>query len=206
MKKMIVTAASNFIMLVVHSLSGFARFLLRLFGWQLVGELPKEKKFVVIVAPHTSNWDFFIFVLVKFAFKLKVVFIGKHTIFIGPIGWVLRKMGGLPVNRSSAHNVVDRIVQEFEQRSEMMFALSPEGTRSYLPLWKSGFYYIARKANVPVQTAFLDTKTKTIGWGPLFHLTDDKHADLERIKQFYQHKQGFKPEKFSKIVFRKEKS
>ncbi len=183
-------------------MSGFAKFILRRFGWTIVGERPKHKKFVAIVAPHTSNWDFFICVLVKFALKLKLVFIGKHTIFIGPIGWILRKMGGLPVDRTSAHNVVETIVAEFERREEMIFALSPEGTRSYLPHWKSGFYYIARKANVPVQTFFLDTATKTIGWGPIFHLTDDKHADLARIEEFYRGKQGFKPEKFSKIVFK----
>jgi 1-acyl-sn-glycerol-3-phosphate acyltransferase len=187
---------------VALNLSAFAKFLLKSFGWTLVGEMPEQKKFVAIVAPHTSNWDFFICVLVKFALKLKLVFIGKHTIFIGPVGWVLRKMGGLPVNRSSAHNVVDAIAEEFEKRDEMIFALSPEGTRSYLPHWKSGFYYIARKAQVPVQTFFLDTATKTIGWGPMFHLTDDKDKDLERIEEFYRDKQGFKPEKFSKIVFK----
>ena len=171
-------------------------------GWQVVGQLSQEKKLVAIVAPHTSNWDFCIFVLLKIALRLKVVFIGKHTIFVGPFGWALRKMGGLPVNRGGGHNIVDEIADEFKRRDKMIFALSPEGTRSYLPHWKSGFYHIARKANVPIQTVFLDTKTKTIGWGPVYHLTDDKHADLERIKEFYRDKHGFKPEKFSKITFR----
>jgi 1-acyl-sn-glycerol-3-phosphate acyltransferase len=179
-----------------------AKLLIKWLGWTLVGQMPIEKKVVAIVAPHTSNWDFFICVLVKFALKIDLVFIGKHTIFIGPVGWLLRKMGGLPVDRSSAHNVVDTIVDEFNKRDQMIFALSPEGTRSYLPHWKSGFYYIARKANVPVQIFFLDAKSKTLGWGPLIHLTDDKDADLARIKEFYRDKQGFKPEKFSEIVFR----
>lgn len=187
-------------------MSAIARFILICFGWKIVGRLPNEKKYVIIVAPHTSNWDFFIFVLIKMVFKLKVVFIGKHTIFIGPIGWVLRRMGGLPVNRSGAHNVVDTIVDEFRKRDEMIFALSPEGTRSYLPYWKSGFYHIARKANVPVQTAFLNTTNKTIGWGPMFHLTDDKDADLEILKEFYIDKRGFKPENLSKIIFKKSQS
>lgn len=183
-------------------MSAIAAFILRIFGWQLVGELPPIKKYIIIIGPHTSNWDFFIFILVKFRFRIKVVFIGKHSIFIGPIGWALRKIGGIPVERSSAHNVVDKIVEEFLARDAMIFALSPEGTRSYLDHWKSGFYHIARKANVPVQTAFLDVRSKQIGWGPMFYMTDDRHEDLIKIAGFYSDKQGFKPEKFSKIVFK----
>jgi len=183
-------------------LSAIAGFILRVFGWRLVGELPRLKKYVIIIGPHTSNWDFFIFVLVKYHFRIKVSFIGKHTIFIGPIGWALRKLGGIPVKRTSAHNVVDKIVEEFLVRDAMVFALSPEGTRSYLDHWKSGFYHIARKANVPVQTAFLDVDTKRIGWGPLLYLTDDRDKDLKKIAEFYSDKKGFKPEKFSKIVFK----
>ena len=177
--------------------------ILNLFGWQLVGSLPNEKKFVVIIAPHTSNWDFFMFILVKFAFKLKVTFIGKHSIFIGPIGWLLKKLGGIPVERSSNHNVVDTIAKEFNKRENMIFGLSPEGTRSYLDHWKSGFYHIAKKANVPLVLAFLDTKTKTIGWGPCIKLTDNKEKDLIKIADFYQDKIGFKPYKYSKPQFRK---
>lgn len=184
-------------------MSVIAAFILKLFGWQLVGELPKTKKYVVIIGPHTSNWDFFIFLLLKFFYRIKVVFIGKHTIFFGPIGWALRKVGGIPVERSSTHNVVDKIVEEFSLRDEMIFALSPEGTRSYLDHWKSGFYHIARKAKVPVQTAFLDVRSKQLGWGPVFYLTDDRHADLKKIAAFYSDKQGFKPEKFSKIIFKR---
>ncbi|MBV1909267.1 MAG: lysophospholipid acyltransferase family protein [Kangiellaceae bacterium] len=187
-------------------LASLSKFILEFFGWSIIGQPPTNEKYVIIIAPHTSNWDFFIFILMKFTFQLKVVFIGKHTIFIGPVGWLLRKMGGLPVDRSRAHNVVDTIVDEFNKRENMIFALSPEGTRSYLPNWKSGFYHIARKANIPVQSAFLNMTNKTIGWGPLFELSDDKYSDLERMKQFYQDKKGFKPEKFSKIVFLSSKS
>ena len=184
-------------------LASISKFILKVLGWKLVGELPKEKKYVAIIAPHTSNWDFFFFLLVKWIYKLKVVFIGKHTLFIGPIGWALKKIGGIPVDRTSAHNMVDIIVDEFNKRDEMVFGLSPEGTRSYLDHWKSGFYYIATKANVPIKMAFLDTRNKTIGWGPLFYPSDDKYQDLKTIKEFFSDKQGFKPEKFSKITFRK---
>lgn len=173
-----------------------------LFGWRLVGERPSRKKYVIIIGPHTSNWDFFIFILVKMVYRIKIVFIGKHTIFIFPFGWILRKLGGLPVNRSTAHDVVQTIVDEFERREEMIFGLSPEGTRSYLDHWKSGFYHIAMKANVPVQIAFLNVTDKTLGWGPLFHLTGNVDTDIKKIADFYQDKKGFKPENFSKIVFK----
>lgn len=176
--------------------------MLKLFGWHLVGHPPELKKYVVIIGPHTSNWDFIIFLLVKMTYKLKVVFIGKHTIFIWPFSVFLRKIGGVPVERSSKHNVVDTIVNEFTTRDEMVFALSPEGTRSYLDHWKSGFYHIARKADVPVQCAFLDAPSKRLGWGPIFQLTEDKDADLKKIESFYSDKKGFKPEKFSKIIFK----
>jgi len=183
-------------------LSKLSLWILHLFGWKLEGELPKLEKYVIIIGPHTSNWDFFIFLLVKFHYRLNIVFIGKHTIFIGPIGWVLRRLGGLPVNRSSSHNVVDQIVDEFNRRKQMVFGLSPEGTRSYLDHWKSGFYHIALKAKVPVQSAFLDIISHRIGWGPLFYLTGDKDKDLENIARFYRDKKGIRPEKFSKIVFK----
>lgn len=141
------------------------------------------------------------FILIKFACNLKVSFIGKHTIFFGPAGWLLRKLGGIPVKRSSSNDVVNTIVEEFSKRDSMIFALSPEGTRSYLDHWKSGFYHIAKKANVPVVTAFLDTKTKTIGWGPSFIMTENKHKDLEDIGCFFSDKKGFKPHNYSSIRF-----
>ena len=183
-------------------LASISKFMLKLFGWTLVGYLPTNTKYLVIVAPHTSNWDFFIFLGVKWAYELKIVFIGKHTLFIGPVGWALRKVGGIPVDRSGGHNMVDTIVNEFNKRGQMVFALSPEGTRSYLDHWKSGFYHIARKANVPIQMAFVDNMTKTIGWGPLYFPSNDKEKDLKQIQEFYNDKVGIKPEKFSKIVFR----
>ena len=182
-------------------MSWLAHKIFYILGWKIVGNLPDKKKFVVIIAPHTSNWDFFMFILVKFACKIKVCFIGKHTIFIGPIGWLLKRLGGIPVERSNSHNIVDTIANEFSKRDTMIFALSPEGTRSYLDHWKSGFYHIARKANIPVVIAFLDTSTKTIGWGPSLIMTDDKHKDLDEIRLFYSDKIGFKPHKYSQVRF-----
>jgi len=183
-------------------ISWLSRNILALFGWTIVGKLPETKKYVAIVAPHTSNWDFFIFVLMKFGLKLRVNFIGKHTIFIGPIGWFLKAMGGIPVNRSSNNNVVDLIVEKFAEREEMIFALSPEGTRSFKDHWKSGFYHIAIKAKVPVQLCYLDKTTKSVGFGPMIELSGDKDKDLEVIKNFFQNKKGIRPELLSTIRFK----
>ncbi len=171
-------------------------------GWQIIGQPPSINKYVIIVAPHTSNWDFFIFLLLKFHCRLKVNFIGKHTIFIGPIGWFLRKIGGIPVVRSENHNMVDSIAEAFEQNEAMIFALSPEGTRSLKDCWRSGFYFIALKAKVPLQLCFLDTATQTLGFGPLLELSGDQVTDLALLKNFYADKKGIKPELFSNIEFK----
>lgn len=182
-------------------MSGFSKGILKLFGWTLEGEPPSLKKYVIIIAPHTSNWDFFIFLLVKSVFKLQVVFIGKHTIFVGPFGWLLRKIGGLPVERSNSHNVVEQIADEFKRRQHMIFALSPEGTRSYKDHWKSGFYHIAKKAKVPIQTAFLNATDKTLGWGPLMDSSLSEDDLLKKLALFYEDKKGIRSSNFSQIKF-----
>ncbi|TQV77596.1 acyltransferase [Aliikangiella marina] len=170
-------------------------------GWTVIGEQPNLKKYVIIAAPHTSNWDFFIFLTLKWSLKLQVNFIGKHTIFVGPVGWFLRKIGGRPVNRNSSKNLVDAIVEIFETSDEFIFALAPEGTRSYKDHWKSGFYYIAVKAKVPIQLAFLDAEKKHIGFGPLIQPCGDLDEDAKKLEEFYKDIKGFKPELFSKIKF-----
>ncbi|MCW8879914.1 MAG: lysophospholipid acyltransferase family protein [Kangiellaceae bacterium] len=187
-------------------LSWLSKKLLRWSGWNLISQPPQVKKYVVIVAPHTSNWDFWVFILIKFIFRMHVSFIGKHTIFVGPIGWVLKKWGGIPINRSAKHNVVDTIVEEFDKRDELIFALSPEGTRSFKDHWKSGFYYIALNANVPLQLCYIDSKTKSVGFGPLITLTGDQNKDVETLRAFYQDKAGIRPELFSTIKFREKSS
>ena len=183
--------------------AALSKWLLNLFGWRLVGQPPKIKKYVLIVAPHTSNWDFFIFILLKFHFRMKVSFIGKHSIFIGPVGWVLKRLGGIPVDRRKAQNVVQVIVDLFNESEEMAFALSPEGTRSYKDHWKTGFYNIASNAKVPIQFCYLDATTKTLGFGPLFEISGDLDKDFEVIREFYSDKKGLRPELFSEITYKK---
>lgn len=172
-------------------------------GWRILGSPPNLKKYVVIIAPHTSNWDFFIFLLLKFYFRLKVRFIGKHTVFIGPFGWYLKKIGGIPIDRKKGGNVVQTIVDEFERSEQMVFALSPEGTRSYKDHWKTGFYFIAVQARVPLQPCFLDCKTKTLGFADVMQLTGDIDQDFVRLREIFADKQGVRPELFSKIDYQR---
>ncbi|WP_228638543.1 lysophospholipid acyltransferase family protein [Kangiella koreensis] len=175
--------------------------LLRLLGWRLVGQLPKDKKYVVIFAPHTSNWDFVLMLMVRFCFKMKIGYLGKHTLFKPPFGWFFRMFGGIPVERSSANNVVDQVAAIIKEREEIQFALAPEGTRSYKPYWKSGFYHIALKAEVPILMTFLNSKTKEIGIGDLLRPSGNQEQDLDVIRAFYKDKAGIRPELTSDIRF-----
>ncbi len=175
------------------------RTLLRLLGWKLVGEMPKEKKAVFIFAPHTSNWDFVIMMMARFCYKMKPAYLGKHTLFKPPFGWIFKMLGGIPVERSSSNNVVDQVVEIIKERDEIALALAPEGTRSKTKKWKSGFYHIALKARVPLVMAFLDTKTRTLGMTDSIMLSGDKEKDMDSIRSFYQDKIGFKPELASDI-------
>lgn len=179
--------------------------LLRLFGWKLVGEFPEHKKQLVIFAPHTSNWDFVFMMMARFCFDMKPAFLGKHTLFKAPYGWFFRLLGGIPVDRSSSHKVVDQIIAVVEQREEVALVIAPEGTRSKTAQWKSGFYHIASKAKLPLTFAFLDTTTKTLGFGGSFELSGDMDSDMEVIRNFYNNKVGIKAELASDIrIKRKE--
>jgi len=175
------------------------RALLRLFGWKLVGELPQIKKYVVIFAPHTSNWDFVFMLMVRFSFKMDVAFLGKHTLFKPPFGWFFKGLGGIPIERSTKSNIVEQVVSEINNRDAIQLALAPEGTRSKKPFWKSGFYHIAVQAGVPIVFTFLDAKTWTIGVGDLIQPTGNIKLDMDKIRDFYKDKLGIKPELASDI-------
>lgn len=155
-------------------------------GWRLAGEFPNRAKFVVVVAPHTSNWDFPILLMAKWALRLDPRWMGKDAIFVGPLGWFLRRVGGIPVERSATHNVVDGLVRAFAERQQMVLVLAPEGTRRHVTEWKSGFWHIARGADVPIVCVALDYGRKTIRLGPAFSaLEDDPIAGIARIRASY---------------------
>lgn len=180
------------------------QFVLWISGWKTEGELPSNKKFVMIAAPHTSNWDLVYMLAVAYVFKLDVSWLGKHSLFKGVFGWFMRWLGGIPVDRSGNKNYVEQIRTVFEERETLFLAVPPAGTRSKRDYWKSGFYYIAQAANVPIVMGFLDFKRKVGGVGPAFVPTGDVKADMDVFRAFYSKVTGKFPDKTSRIRLRVE--
>lgn len=158
------------------------RGVLRLGGWRVVGEWPDLPKVVMIVAPHSSAWDVIWGLAAKIAISLGIVFIGKKEAFWGPIGWLLRKFGGVPVDRSAPGGIIDQMAGRIRESDRMWFVLSPEGTRRKVEKWKTGFWKIAHRAKVPVFGIAFDYPDRTIYLCEVFELTEDMAADIERIK------------------------
>ena len=159
-------------------------------GWRVAGEIPDAPKLVVIVAPHSTNWDVIWGLLLKVGLRLDIRFIGKRQAFFWPLGSLLRSFGGIPIDRSAAHGVVGEMAGLFAQQERLWLALAPEGTRKKVQKWKSGFWHIARKAGVPILPAYFHYPQRTIGFGPLFHPSDDLDADMAKIREFYRPWQG----------------
>ena len=161
------------------------RTVLRAAGWSLAGEFPDVPRAVLIVAPHSSWWDGFWGLLLKVAIGADVHFMGKQELFGGPLGSLLRKLGGMPVDRFATGGMVGQMVGHFQQREGFWLGIAPEGTRKRVTRWRSGFWHIARSAGVPIVTAYFNYPDKTIGIGPLFHTSGDMDADLQRLRTFY---------------------
>ena len=168
-------------------LNRFAAKLLSLFGWKIVGNFPQEKKFILAVAPHTSNWDFIISMLVMIAVNLKVTFMGKKSIFVGPLKWLLNKLGGVAIDREHPNGIVGQMVEMFKKRDAMILGLSPEGTRSKTKEWKTGFLIIAKKAEIPIVPISLDFKKKEVEILALYHINGEIDEALVEIKQKFSH-------------------
>jgi 1-acyl-sn-glycerol-3-phosphate acyltransferase len=166
---------------------------LRLLGWTVEGELPNLPKFVIAVAPHTSNWDFVVGLAAMFALDLRIGYLGKHTLFRWPFGALMRWTGGIPVDRSSPHGVVGESVAAFSRMERRVLAIAPEGTRSRVGRFKSGFLQIARGAGVPVVLATLDWGAKVVRLGPAFDPGEDVEADRRRTEAFFAPVRGRKP-------------
>jgi len=164
---------------------GLALSFMKAFGWRLEGRLPDVNKLVVIAAPHTSNWDLPVLLSLAFALKAKACWLGKHTLFRWPFGFLFRWMGGIPVYRSASKNVVAQSVEMFRNSEKLILTIPPEGTRSKVSHWKTGFYYIALGAEVPIAMAFIDYRRKVSGVGPTLFPTGDIEADMEIIRNFY---------------------
>jgi 1-acyl-sn-glycerol-3-phosphate acyltransferase len=171
----------------------FGRAVLRLLGWRIEGEIPDLPKFVIAVAPHTSNWDFVVGIAAMFALDLRLAFLGKHTLFRGPFAPLLRWIGGIPVDRSTPHGVVGDAVAAFARMDRRILALAPEGTRTRGAGFRSGFLHIARGARVPVLLAALDYGARCVRLGPTISPGDDVEAERERIAAYFSSVRGKRP-------------
>ena len=161
------------------------RVLVRVSGWRLEGEFPNVARVVLIAAPHSSWWDGVHGLLFKVALGADISFMAKRELFTGPLGWLLRKLGGIPIERHAAHGVVTQMGDLFNARAKLWLGITPEGTRKRVAEWKSGFWHIAREARVPILPVYFDYPRKVIGIGPLFPPTADREADLAALRAFY---------------------
>lgn len=174
-----------------------SRAYLKVFGWKCEGRMPDIKKCVMIAAPHTSNWDFPITMFIAFSLGAKVYWMGKETLFCRPFGGIMRWLGGIPINRSKANNMVAGTIDVFRKLDSLVLIVPPEGTRGKVSYWKTGFYYIALGAQVPIVMGFVDYRRKAGGIGPVFMPTGKIEEDMQIICAFYAGITGKYPEKSS---------
>lgn len=166
------------------------KFIWWLIGWKIIGDVPRhENKYVIIVAPHTRNLDFIIGVLVRGIVGFDSKFLGKKSLFKFPFGWFFRAMGGYPVDRSKSMNLVDQVVEIYNRHEKFVVALAPEGTRKNVDEWKTGFYYIAHKANIPIVRAKMDWTTKQVVFFDPIRTTGNIDKDMSEIKKVYTDKE-----------------
>ena len=158
--------------------------------WKIEGSPPEDPKYVLIGAPHTSNWDFPLTLGTAFLTHLDFYWLGKHTLFKGPFGPVMRYLGGLAIDRSKSSNMVQSTINAFNHCDRLTVAIAPEGSRTKVKEWKKGFYHIAYGASVPISRAFLDYDRKVAGFGPAFFPTGDIEKDIEEIRAFYKDIKG----------------
>lgn len=180
------------------------RTFLRLCGWRVDAARPTEKKFVVIAAPHTSNWDAVFMLAGTYVIGIRFAWMGKHTLFKPPQGWLFSWLGGLPVDRRAPGGVVGSMIDRFARTDEFILAVPPEGTRGKTEYWKSGFYHIAEGAHVPICLGYLDYANKVCGLGPMVMPSGDMRADMDRIRAFYADKRGKYPAKEGPARLREE--
>ncbi len=163
-------------------------------GWKIINDFPKLKKYVIIAAPHTSWQDFPIAIMAKFIKGAKVNYIGKASLFKPPFGFIFRWLGGAPVDRTKNMNLVDGIINIFNSKEHFVLGMSPEGTRQKVDKWKTGFYYIAKGANVPVAMATLDFSKKEIKISEPYYLTDHMDVDMQQFRNYFDGVKGKHPE------------
>lgn len=181
-----------------------SRWILKILGWKPVYEIKEPNKSVICVAPHTSNWDFIIGKLYYWSLRKKAHFLIKKEWFFFPVGIIMNKMGGVPVDRKKSTSITQQIVDEFNKREYFHIAITPEGTRRPQEKWKLGFYYIALEAGVPIQLAYLNAQKKEMGIREIYYPTGNKEKDLTYIYNYYKDAKAIKPENYIPPVYKKE--
>ncbi|MEP7134736.1 MAG: lysophospholipid acyltransferase family protein [Chloroflexota bacterium] len=169
------------------------KIIMRLLGWRVEGTLPDLPKYVLIGAPHTSNWDFVLFLGIIFTLRANVKFMGKAELFRNPVGWFFYYCGGVPVDRKKSTGLVEQMVDACNKADRFILTIAPEGTRHQVSDWKRGFYHIARNAGIPIVMAVVDGKKKTVRVGQVFQPTEDMEADMKAIKGYFEGAVGINP-------------
>lgn len=180
-------------------LSRLALLWFRLTGWRIVGDLPPAPKYVAIGAPHTTNWDFVVMLAVMTAKRVRVSFMGKHTLFRWPFGSLMRRLGGIPIRRDLRENAVEQMAAEFGRAERLVLVIAPEGTRGRSDRWKSGFYHIARTARVPIVPGKIDYPAKVVTLGPTLEPGPDVRSDMDVLRAFFAGAVGKYPDAASEI-------
>jgi len=164
--------------------------ILKVVGWTSIGSKVPIPKYVLIGAPHTSNWDFPLMLMVVLELRLQLFWLGKHTLFPFPFSGFVKWLGGIPINRTKSHNVVYEIVDQFKNNDNFVVLVPPEGTRHKVSEWKTGFYHIANNAKVPILMGYVDAENKEAGFADFFYPTGDLENDMKEIRGFYAGKKG----------------
>lgn len=175
----------------------FARFLLWLGGWKVGGAPPTIDKFVIIAAPHTAWMDGVWMLAFAWWWGVDLAWMGKASLTKGPLGWLPRRVGVIPVDRSAPQGLVGQVVDQFTKRESLVLAIPPEGTRGKRDFWKSGFYQIARAAHVPISMSYLDYGTREAGFGPMIEATDDVADVMDKVRAYYKTEWACHPEKYT---------
>jgi 1-acyl-sn-glycerol-3-phosphate acyltransferase len=181
-----------------------ARWFLRLTGWEAEGARPSVSRFVLVAAPHTSNWDLAFLLALAAGFDLRLSWMGKHQLFKPPFGWLMRWTGGIPIVRHQRGGMVEQAARSFAGAEKLVLVVPAEGTRGRVDCWKSGFYHIARSANVPIVLGYLDYRRRRGGFGPSIEATGDVGADMDKIRAFYADKVGRFPDQFGEVRLQEE--
>jgi len=173
-------------------------------GWKVQGKKPDLSKYIIIAAPHTSNWDFVYTVCVAFISRINPMIMMKDSLFFWPMGYFFRWLGAFPIDRSKSKNAVAQLVAAFHQRNELIMVVAPSGTRKKVKYWKTGFYHISNGANVPMVLGFLDYREKVGGFGPIIYPTGNIDSDMVKIRSFYGDIMGKHPKKDSHALIASE--